>query len=735
MRKYIVYPAIFLLSMFLFQFCEDDDPTSPDKDDKQIITSVSIGVAGGEVKTDDIVITIPNGAFTEETEIIVSEPQVENPFVEEGITSFRKIEGIPHTYNMPIEIKLKLNKPDNNYKYAAIGAEGFANSIGGVQISYKLLEAEEKEGFLIFTMPTTPQNQLYKVAKLEDGSRAYYVEGLGGKTPNISSNGHFKIMTTDRTIGSSEIERFGSFLENAYAKYEQMGYLYANRTSWPIDVCCRNLEEILDGYHQSSLFGYNSDYLVFNNLLLRNPEKLQVTAGHEFHHFIQGLYDNRNSYARANEAGINYWINEATAVWSEELFSQSPNYVSTTLSGNEQAPFSGLHKDTNLDETGDVEQHGYGMAPFIKYLVENYGGERIIPQLFMNIYSGKHPVVAIQEITGDLKACYKNYVEEYAMGNIYDLQFSKISSGIDKTWKIDGPEDTLMVFDNSYSDLSSRIFKVQFSYPEIDTTSKVKFSVSGGNNNIAVFKYKRINSQSELIEKIGTGEDSFNINSISSYVKDNFNIVAIVTNSRLVTPYTDRNNLSLEIKLENLPELTEHNLDYNVIGHFKLEEPDTVLYFDSDLKSNPDYTISGDFNKNVFTANWNIDDYGGYQTSGNITATFNDDKTEIIEYSFNEISKKSATDKTTVSSMMKNIPRISTSEEENIYEINGTSTSTHISNFNLVILNDEQVYTLLNQKSDENSKIRLIFKKKNLNKRNKNSKSLFSINYLTKDPK
>ncbi len=55
-----------------------------------IIASVSIGVAGGEVKTDDIVITIPNGAFTEVREIIVSEPQEEYPFVDEGITSFRK---------------------------------------------------------------------------------------------------------------------------------------------------------------------------------------------------------------------------------------------------------------------------------------------------------------------------------------------------------------------------------------------------------------------------------------------------------------------------------------------------------------------------------------------------------------------------------------------------------------------------------------------------------------------
>ncbi|MBI9073517.1 MAG: hypothetical protein JEY94_18085 [Melioribacteraceae bacterium] len=729
MRSRIVSILLLFFSILLFQFCEEDNPSSPDKEETPEKTSISVGVEGGVIDDGNIVITVPNGTFSSATEISVSVPTEENPFSNGEITAFRKIEGIPNDYNKPIEVKLKLNKTDNNYKYIAIGAEGFAKSLGKSQISYKLVEAEEKDGFLICTISSVSQNQLRKATKPDDGSRAYYLAGLGGKTPNISSNGHFKIMSTDITIGSSEINSIGSILENTYTRYEQMGYLYANRTSWPIDVCFRYLDPKLDGYHQSSMFGYNSDYLVFNNLLLRNPGKLKITAGHEFHHFIQGLYDNRNSYARAKEAGINYWINEATAVWSEELFSDNTAYSPAILSGNEQESLSGLHKDTDMDVTGNVEQHGYGMAPFIKYLVENYGQERIIPQLFMNTYSGKHPVVVLQGITGDLTACYTNFIDEYALGNIYDIPFSKISSGIDKTWKIDGPEDTVMVYDNSYYDLSSRIFKVQFSYPEIDITSKVKFSVSGGNNKIAVFKYKRITSQNEIIEKIGTGEDSFSISDINSYVKDNFNIVAIVTNSRLAAPYTNQNNLSLEIKLENPPKLTEHNLDYIIIGHIKLEEPDNVTYYDSKLNSNPDYTISGDYNENVFTGNWNINDYDGYETSGNITAKFNDDKTEIIEYSFNEISKNSNTNRTTVSATMTNIPLSSASEDQNIYEVIGSSTSSHISGFNLVIINDEQKLTLMNYKSDNESKIRLIFKKKKLSKENIKSKGMISVNF------
>lgn len=99
---------ILLLSLFLFQTCSDDDSVT----EAEVITSLAtatIGNEGGTLKTDDFELSVPLGAFTTASNLILRLVENSSSCLDIIVSKEFQSEGLPESFSQPLH-KLKLLK-------------------------------------------------------------------------------------------------------------------------------------------------------------------------------------------------------------------------------------------------------------------------------------------------------------------------------------------------------------------------------------------------------------------------------------------------------------------------------------------------------------------------------------------------------------------------------------------------------------------------------------------------
>ncbi|RKX23512.1 MAG: hypothetical protein DRP47_12710 [Candidatus Zixiibacteriota bacterium] len=377
---------------------------------------------------------------------------------------------------------------------------------------------------------------------------------------NLRTNGgqsHFKIRYAPFFVNRADLTPLFQYLEEAYTTYDQMGFSYDNRTRWPVEVTVKNIATGEDGLFVRSFWGNNYTTLQFNQNIIKNLPELRSTAGHEFFHFIQYLYDTRGTFVR-NHKTISrtisiHWLDEATAVWAEEKFTNTPtNYVSSIFKDREREPFNGMEAGTN-GNNDKAAIHGYGMSAFIKYLTSRYG-ESIVRDIYLQILNQQHPVQAINlAINHNLFMIWENFLREYVCGNIYNVPKSEFiddsQSGI---FRIRSDTDRSKTFTETYPDLSAKRFSIGLNYPNISPAKAINFTIDQDLCDITLFKIKRAG----IIEYVShSTTKTLTLKNIRSLTDNGYNLFLMVTNSNYFnTPkiYTNSMQIKLDILVESI---------------------------------------------------------------------------------------------------------------------------------------------------------------------------------------
>jgi hypothetical protein len=161
----------------------------------------------------------------------------------------------------------------------------------------------------------------------------------------------------------------------------------------------------------------------FSYLKLHNNaplEALKVTACHEYSHLCQSLYFTDLWWFK----GPYVWLNEATALWFEDLSYPDNNGYRQLLNANNE--FINEALDTN------TQNHGYGAAAFVKYLSWKYGNE-IVRKIYDSVATqsvGSRDV--IKAIDGALTSYGTNIEKEFAA--FADLHYTKRNYDEAQTW-------------------------------------------------------------------------------------------------------------------------------------------------------------------------------------------------------------------------------------------------------------------------------------------------------------
>ncbi len=673
------------LLLFLLLFgvmCSKDDSTAPDNQSDlnfENLTSLTINEEGGLIETDDFVLTIPPGTLDKGYEVVLLSATDPNNFGQNMLSKMFKVEGLPDTYKKPIGLSIKYEGSLSGESYIAMGEKVMPPSTGESITAFHLLNASDSSGWLSCHIPN-PEDVKEENSKLKSSNETNISGFLAGCVSSYrlvySSEGHFEVKYPI-FVSDNEATALAEYLEYAYKTIQYtLGFSYKRRTKWPVEVVVKAFpfDNGAFGKYASSMLGNSFGWLEINSDKIGDAANMKVTAGHEFFHLVQALYENRNVYSKAKFESPYLWLHEATAVWSERLFSEDPDYQSTIVQPYQMAPFNGFI--AGLDE--GAQPHGYGMSVLFNFLTDTYGNPCIV-ETYKSLYKGLPPLEAIIKNTDEPVNWLENFFRQYVMNrlNVYMTGASFWNQNVHDLYKIDDINDIANTFSDSYADLSAKLYKIEISDNDIDEDDKITFTLEGeGVSEVTVLKYTR--GQMQFIANSTSAVSIKNLK--QDYLDKGSHLFALVTNNRAVPPYTGSSDIDLHIKVireQNSPDFNLCGFSVKVLGQYHATTPDTAYDYESEGSIGSYEKYPGSFTENTFTGNY-FREFATFNISGSITVVLNESHDVVTSISWTE-EHNSANFTKTYSFQGENISY----EWGDIYKAEGENSCDHITSFSV----------------------------------------------------
>jgi hypothetical protein len=557
--------------------CSSDGPTQTDTPRDEPLATATIGPAGGTLFTDDFILTVPEGAFGATTELELRLATEDEPYTSSAVTDMYRVDGLPSAYQGALRLALRYEGELSGDSYIAIGQETMVHSLGDLATSYAIFEATDSSGFLVYDLAlpeayTSSTRLLGSAGEFEDWVNSI---GLTNFHDHRTPEGNFEIIAPRTLATTTQMENLGSHFENAYNVFLDKGFDYSRQLRWPIPVYIRQTDEGWYGYFHAIKYIDGYRYIAMNVSIIDNPDIVPFTAGHEFLHLVQSLYDPRPIDTQLLWASRHIWLDEATAVYSEEFFADNPDdFVSSVFRGREYRPFFGIHiEDANAGE------HGYGMASMIKYLTGRFLSSTLL-NYYEDIMLDKHPVEAVIFNADETTDWVPDYYRDLLQGEIYNVQpdfwFDTVHSSL--IWKVDAATDTLHSTALDMHDMSANTIRVDLDYPEIDESARFSISLTGSPDplvEVTVFEYDGAGG----FELIDDDPSEVVVSDIRDLTLAGHDLLALITNRHAASPYTATTYVPIKLRVfqETNPTgcyIVARDIDANFLREFPSDSTD-----------------------------------------------------------------------------------------------------------------------------------------------------------------
>ncbi len=573
-----LHTSMLILGLIFFAGCGGGggggDVFTPPADNDQLLTSAAIGTAGGTIAAENLAVTVPSGSFASDRELKIYKSGDDDPFGGTAVSPVYKLDGLPATFSQPLQVSFPLAGKSEN-TLVAMGETSFVNSGNEMFTGYRLLDVSYTDSTVVAVIPAAPD-------VVDDGGQgvavhlvnlAGYTGKSGGTAPGlkVTSTTHFRIVHTGQ---DAEVANLGTYLENAYNTLASWGFVYTARTSWPVQVFILDLDKERFGEFVPSMWGDNHGYLNFNAQRLDETDDLKVTAGHEFFHLVQALYDKRNRFNKSKFASDRYWLDEACSVWSERTWMGDPDYLSTKArDGHQRLPFHHFHVPSNGDHP---DYHGYGMSAFIQYMVNRAGPTSLGAVYDYILAHGNDPVAAIEDVmAGRLHEEFSQYHPLFARDLIHGDLYSDVNVSIavsydTDTWDIKTASDNAKTFDFDYAAGASRFFILNLENPDFSADAVLTLETEDGEGTIEVFKF---HGSSSTLLGMGHG---VNIEHLDQLHDDGQHLLVMVVNSFLGPHYDLDTNITLYANIQEHPVFRLGKIWINGLGTMNVHETNST---------------------------------------------------------------------------------------------------------------------------------------------------------------
>ncbi|MBK7106097.1 MAG: hypothetical protein IPH62_12515 [Ignavibacteriae bacterium] len=636
MKSIFTFSVLLLLSLIIYS-CAEDSPTKPEEKEVPVLGSKNIGNEGGTISIDNFELNVPTGAFKNNSEIKISKSVDDNLFSTNNVSDFFVIDGIPAEFDKPIKIKIKYNGSLKDSSFIALGESNFVASLNSEAKSYRLLSAKDSAGFLIAQIPSTVGTGMEKSNSnysIEADDLSFNLGAIAGYASYKSRGNHFRINFPSSVI--TQAYDLADYLESAYDKFQSIGFSYSRRSKWPVEVTVKVLDNSVYGYSYNSSWGDNYGYMEFNANKMGDAEELKVTAGHEFFHLVQSLYDPRNRFSKSKFQSPHLWLDEASSVWAESFFSSSgSNYVSPIFASNAYEILNGAKTAGS-----DAQSYGYGSASLIKYLTKNYNNSSLV-NIYENIYSGKNAFDAIGDILPiSIDMSWHTYLRSLFSFELYDgdsfrpsslMATAKIKS---QNFTIKTAADSVKSFKSSLSDLSATIFSIKNEFEKLNSNAKLEFVCKDWN-----FQLFKVNgSESKFL---ASGKDTLVLSDFKKIADAGYQIAVVLYNNDFDSPYNNTKSYEMEIKVKAAQTIQFIYLGVSYTGTFTWTTPDetTTNTYETGMSGvvwDRNHQISSN---SILISQDSTSEYSQFKTTIGLTLDDYENPTKIFDFRFDMVDK------------------------------------------------------------------------------------------------
>jgi len=527
-----------------------------------LIAEAQIGTAGGTLVSDDFELVVPSGSFNATAALQIYAGQLFDIQDQPLVGSMLK--GMPETYQTALTWRTRIpDGEDVNEVAMFVGESSFTPTLGTEHVSYSAFPVSVNGQWMETSLPPISEPVSKRNTPTEP-VQPRMVPVFGVPT-YFTPEGHFMITNGDDVIAPLDlIVDLGGHLEEAYNTLKGMGFDFSKRTNWPVSVTVRRLESGTYGVYCNSYFGSNYGYIEFNFLHLDEPDELRTTAGHEFYHLIQYLYDNRGAYDKKKFPRDSYWFDEAGGSWIEEKFTEQTNYVPGPYVGNMKEVLTGFQAGAKYGH----QNHGYGLTILTKYINEHLP-ESVNLLIYERILEGDHIIQILDELAPakDRLDWYKEFFRSFVDQTHYPVAPSFLLGQRDKTIIL--TQDNQQFFRQSrIGDLGSAIQAVVINSDTFSNITQLDINMEGANvladpnEDVTMDIYLYGNTLTSLAED--TAE--YNIKNLNDFIMQNPNpkLLMVIHNPRLKFPYDGSRIFTTEVKtVERQARFTLRNSDSN----------------------------------------------------------------------------------------------------------------------------------------------------------------------------
>jgi hypothetical protein len=419
--------------------CGGEKSTSPSPGPPPPLVSGTIDAGGGQLACGNVVLTVPAGALDAATALAIYAEQDGHPFGVAGAPLYR-LTGLPGELGKPVELRIRhgfdLGTGDTLTFFLGQEREGFDRQRG---LSWEAAAARDSAGWCVAALergallhggasagglPAAP------VGDSPAASRGNLLSASDGDLLAAAAEdvrilrqtaGHFRIIFRTSEVAEQDAAQVLVDFESAYQGTLLMGFQYEQpERVFPLDIYARVPVKPSPACYVSGPYG--KGYFELDPEEIDPEENLMPVAMHEVLHSAQTFYDPRppEQWETLNQERL--WLDEATAAYVETLAEGSLDYFPIGMDADSYlAPLYGLAGDPELGP----DKYGYGMASFIRYLVEErfagQGTDRIL-ELYQRFKTGGDVTAAIDAVVSPPVATWcADLHRQLVEGRIYHL--------------------------------------------------------------------------------------------------------------------------------------------------------------------------------------------------------------------------------------------------------------------------------------------------------------------------